>query len=632
MPTLSEAVQVFARTDPGRKRSHNEDSVFVDPRLGLFIVADGMGGHAAGEVASALAVETIRSILESKRDRLRAWGHDGDAEASTREILGILEFAVKEASQRIHVAASEDKGKRGMGTTVSVLLLLRSMAFIAHVGDSRIYLIRQGQASSVTEDHTIANELIKAGVVTPDRIKLVPRRNAITRAVGVYEHVDVDTLTVELLPKDQFVLCSDGLSGYLDDDEPGRLISMLQDENGDRVVQGLIDYANQLGGKDNITAILVQTGAGDAQDSVRARRLALKRDALLALPLFSRLDERELLRVMQVAEVYQYQPGDQIVVEGEAGDRMFVALDGRLEVRSGDQVLSELGPGDHFGEMSLIRQRARSATVHAVDSAEVLSISRDDFFDILRHEHRIAVKLLWQFVGVLANRLERTSKTLSHLRDGVMREESVISIDEEPSLDPFAAFDLSDAPWSSQPKPRTIPGLDDHAASLGGGEAAMVLPTGEERQRLAPSFDEAPAMAERVHTPPLPTPRLHRPDVEARHPGIDPQDEEGAPFDARATQRLRRADLASLGRRSGGETAPRPPPRETVPDGLKRTRPSHSETMPSKFKRGAGSGTLPMNPEPEVAEEVANVREEFRRELEARRARKKGAGDEESEP
>jgi CRP-like cAMP-binding protein len=167
----------------------------------------------------------------------------------------------------------------------------------------------------------------------------------------------------------------------------------------------------------------VRLGEGAAEDGLRARRLALKRDVLMKMPLFARLDERELLRVMQVAEVSAYKPGETVVREGDRGDELFIMLSGRVRVSRGEAVLTEFGQGEHFGEMALLRSMPRSATVTAVEDSELISVRRADFFAILRKEHELAVKLLWQFLGVLADRLEKTSRDLSTAREELAAED-----------------------------------------------------------------------------------------------------------------------------------------------------------------------------------------------------------------
>jgi serine/threonine protein phosphatase PrpC/CRP-like cAMP-binding protein len=415
---LGESIRFSATTDVGRLRDHNEDNYLVDKKLCLFVVADGMGGHAAGEVASALAVRMVHEDLRRERETIEA---AGKSRGGGRTILQLLEQAVQRACAKIHDEARLDAEKRGMGTTLSALLVAGSHGYIAHVGDSRIYLLRDGRIQQVTEDHTVFNELVKRGKLTREQIEKVAQKNAITRAVGVYERVEVDTISIEVLPGDQFLLASDGLHGYIA--HPAELEPYFDEVDPEVATQGLIELANKKGGKDNITAVLVRLGEGDARDSVRARRLALKRELLLKMPLFARLNERELLRVMQVAEVIGYEPGETVVREGDRGDELFIVLSGMIRIHKDDMVLLEIGPGDHFGEMALIRAAPRSATATAVAHSELIAIRRSDFFEILRKEHELAVKLLWQFLGVLAVRLDQTSRDLSTARQELAAED-----------------------------------------------------------------------------------------------------------------------------------------------------------------------------------------------------------------
>ena len=452
---LADTIRFSASTDVGRLRDHNEDNFLVDRKLCLFVVADGMGGHAAGEVASALAVRIIHEELKKERDTITAAAAESRA---SRAILGLLEQAVQRACVKIHEEARADPQKRGMVTTLSALLINGSHGFIAHVGDSRIYLLRDGRIQQVTEDHTVFNELIKRGKLSREQIEKVAQKNAITRAVGVYERVEVDTLTIEVLPGDQFLLASDGLHGYIA--HPAELEPYFEEEDPAAATQGLVDLANRKGGKDNITAVLVRLGEGDAKDSVRARRLALKRDVLLKMPLFQRLNERELLRVMQVVEVIGYKPGEVVVREGERGDELFILLSGVCEIRRGETVLLEVGPGDHFGEMALIRAMPRSATVTAVQPSELISLRRADFFEILRKEHELAVKLLWQFLGVLADRLDQTSRDLSSARQEL------------------AAEDISDAIFPDESDETSLAPLEPGGTP---GPPAVILPDPAER-------------------------------------------------------------------------------------------------------------------------------------------------------
>jgi serine/threonine protein phosphatase PrpC/CRP-like cAMP-binding protein len=437
---MIDAIRFFAATDVGKVRDHNEDNFLVDKKLALFMVADGMGGHAAGEVASAIAVRTVHEEIKKEKDLIADYvaGSKGAAKVTPKDIIALLEHAVQRACAKIHEEAQADIAKRGMGTTLSIIMILGHQGFIAHVGDSRIYMMRAGIVDQVTEDHTVFNELIKRGKLSREQIERVAHKNAITRAVGVYERVEVDTLVIEVIPGDTFVLASDGLTGYLES------ASELRDHltlEGDAAAKSLIDLANGRGGKDNITSVIVKIGDEGAVDDARAPRLALKREVLAKMPLFARLSERELLRVMQAVEVRGYADGETVINEGDKGDELFIVLDGQVKVSRGGSTLTHLGPGEHVGEMALIRSVPRSATVSAEGPAELIAIRRSDFFEILRKEHELAVKMLWQFLGVLADRLDQTSSELRHAKEELSAEDITADI--------FQAADHAMSPYNS---------------------------------------------------------------------------------------------------------------------------------------------------------------------------------------
>ncbi len=415
----TDPIQFFAATDVGRVREHNEDNFLVDKKLQFFIVCDGMGGHAAGEVASAIAVRAVHEEVRKEREMLQdfARGSRGSSRVTKKDVLALLDSAVLRACSKVHEAAQSDDSKRGMGTTLSSLLILGNTGFIAHVGDSRIYMERSGVVQQITEDHTVINELIRRGKLTEEQISRVKQKNAITRAVGVYERVEVDTLTFELLPGDSFLLASDGLTGYLEG--PEELADYLLSQDGNGAVKGLVKLANERGGKDNITCIMVHI-TGEIDDAKeRAARVAQKRQILSKMPIFARLADSELMRVMQTVEVRPFANGQTVITEGEKGDELFIVLSGAVNVLRGNDELARFGEGEHFGEMALIRSVPRSATVVSDGASELMVIKRGDFFEILRNEHQTAVKILWQFLGVLADRLDQTT---SELRDARMKE------------------------------------------------------------------------------------------------------------------------------------------------------------------------------------------------------------------
>ena len=254
MPRIASA----ALSDSGRKRSHNEDAFFSDDALGFYVVADGVGGHAKGEVASAEAVELMQLwILRSQQELSALFADVGAGNPDARwEIRRLLESAVQSACYMIFGIAEMDPEKRGMSNTISALLLGPGTCYAAHVGDSRIYRIRGTEVLQVTEDHTLINYKLKHGLITPEEAATAKGKNVITRAVGHKDHVEIDTADLDARPGDRFLLCSDGLHGYFQADS--EVADLIGSGELGTCVHAAIALANNRGGKDNITAIAVE--------------------------------------------------------------------------------------------------------------------------------------------------------------------------------------------------------------------------------------------------------------------------------------------------------------------------------------------------------------------------------------
>lgn len=400
-------------TDVGRVRDHNEDSFLVDKKLQLFVVADGMGGHAAGEVASQMASKTVREVVVAQREALHEFeqGHGG---TTRTDLLRLMETAVQQACSTVFQEGVKDETKRGMGTTLDALLLVGSRGFIAHVGDSRVYLYRQGSVHMLTEDHSLINELLKRGRLSREQIEKLQYKNAVTRAVGVYESVEVDTIDFDVLMGDRFLICSDGLHGYFEEAELAKLFAETPEE---QLAQRLVDLANERGGKDNITAIVVKVPDAEAGVDRLAREVNLKMEVLHRMPLFRFLTYQELVRVLNITKVRAFEQNVEIVRQGDDGDELFIVLTGQVQVEANGAPIAKLGPGQHFGEMALIDKAPRSADVRALEPSSLLAVRRREFFDIIRKDHAIAVKILWSFLGVLNERLRNTSRELGEARE-----------------------------------------------------------------------------------------------------------------------------------------------------------------------------------------------------------------------
>jgi serine/threonine protein phosphatase PrpC len=243
----------FAKTDIGKRRQVNQDAFLTDDDLGLYIVADGMGGHAAGEVASQESVDTIFGMVKRGLETMPEL-RGPLTEERVRAACRMMEGAVQAATYILFAMAELDRMKSGMGTTISALLALGDFAVFAQVGDSRVYQVRGDEVTQLTEDHTLVAWQLRQGLITEDEAKRSPHKNIITRAVGNRDYVQVDTGLIEMQPGDRFLLCSDGLHGYL---RVVEIPSILRGSGGAAVAQ-FIDLANARGGRDNITAVLVE--------------------------------------------------------------------------------------------------------------------------------------------------------------------------------------------------------------------------------------------------------------------------------------------------------------------------------------------------------------------------------------
>lgn len=246
-------IKVSGLTDVGLARKHNEDCFEIDPKRQLYVVADGMGGHSHGEVASRIAVDTIRDYIAGEIDGTAV--RRFPSEPSFKKHSNQLRNAVRTAHDQVLRAIHKDTSLQGMGTTVVGLLVDDETLAIAHVGDSRAYRLREGEFDLLTQDHTWVHEQVLAGYLSEEQARHHPLKNVVTRALGSEKEVLVDLQELKVEPGDLYLMCSDGLTTMLNDDQILRVIKT--DEPLDARCQSLINQANQAGGLDNITVILV---------------------------------------------------------------------------------------------------------------------------------------------------------------------------------------------------------------------------------------------------------------------------------------------------------------------------------------------------------------------------------------
>lgn len=246
-------LQAYGLSDVGQKRNLNEDSYLIDEELGFFVVADGVGGQAKGEVASALGVEEAYGFVSRGRGTIDTF-YKNPNEENVFAVRRLMESALQSACYMVFALAEQDPERRGMSTTMSGLLIAEGLGVVAQVGDSRVYRLRHRRAEQLTEDHTLINYKLKHGLITPEEAQQAPGKNVITRAVGHRDYVQVDTIECDVLPRDRYMLCSDGLHIYLQD---GEVEAIMGQGTLEQVAQQFIDLANSRGGRDNITVVLV---------------------------------------------------------------------------------------------------------------------------------------------------------------------------------------------------------------------------------------------------------------------------------------------------------------------------------------------------------------------------------------
>ncbi len=405
-PPVTISMEASGATDLGKKRQHNEDSFVINNSLGLYVVADGMGGHAAGEIASRLAVQSIEAHLQTKSGLINDYQQ---AAASQSDVLQVISEAITLANETIYAAAAKDSTKQGMGTTVTVLWILANdqgtTAFVGHVGDSRVYVHRDTLCYFVTKDHSLASELIERGDLTPKDLTLPQYRkvqNAVTRAVGIRPKVEVDIFDIALLAGDTLLVCSDGLYNHLSQETLAETLL--------RPIEGLPEYlialANKDGGKDNITAVTVRLSEGEK----KPQKNALLIRSLRLAPVLKTLSAQELDLVATFAAVIE-KKADSLLFgpdyQEKASDALWLLMAGSVTVegfgvptRRAGQSVSQgfINPVVFFAEQDI-------AACHCTTSCQLLRFAKDGFRQLEQHHPRLLAKLLQI---ILANQYDQT--------------------------------------------------------------------------------------------------------------------------------------------------------------------------------------------------------------------------------
>lgn len=400
----------WGASDSGRVRSVNEDCYILAPGLGLMAVADGMGGHERGDLASQLACNVLKESIHSHQNVLRMM-EQGQTKMALSVVEGMLENALQRACSEVYEAsvAIGGQGKR-MGTTMDALLLVGRTAFVAHVGDGRVYLLRDGEIHQLTRDHSVVEQQLKQGLLTAEQARRSTQKNLITRALGVFEQVQVDMVHFELLDSDKLLLCSDGLHRYIG---PAELAAELSAGVDSESPGRLIRLANRRGGRDNLTAICVALQDDSSAELILPTRQCM--EVLRRVPLLQFCTYRELLSIYEVARFKTLAPGDPLFCTGQLGRSAAVVISGAIALERDGQTLGLVEAGQCIGELSLVRSMARSCSARSVEESEILIIDRDRFLQILKQDTELGSKLSWHL-------LKRLSRMIGPDQQGVLIE------------------------------------------------------------------------------------------------------------------------------------------------------------------------------------------------------------------
>lgn len=386
----------YGATDLGG-RPHNEDNYLVDRDMHLYAVADGMGGHLRGEVASALACRVLQEQVAARRELIEAH-RAAPTEESGRALSLMLQEAFIRACEEIYQASlALDSGHGGrMGTTLDAVLVVGAVAFTAHVGDGRIYLWRGEQLNRITVDHSLVQEQIEAGALTPEQARRSRFRHVITRALGPFSSVAVDALQVDLVPGDRLLLCTDGAYGRQED---AQINAILMESTRPGAADAIVNEAVRRGTRDNVTALVVQVDSpGTAPDPAVLQAPAERVEALRHCDLFTECTYREIVQVANACTVRDYASGETIFRSGEPGRECYVVVHGEVDIWRESQTLARIRQYGFFGELSFLDDPHRSASAVAVDDTRLLVFSRRAFLAMLRQESGLANKLLWRLL------------------------------------------------------------------------------------------------------------------------------------------------------------------------------------------------------------------------------------------
>ncbi len=382
----------------GKKRKENEDAFLVDSTLNLFIVCDGVSGQNSGAEASKITTEMLKEEITSQFSII-----------NKENVVKIVEKAIEKVNLHIHKIQINDPNKKGMATTLDLLLIVDNIALSAHVGDSRTYLLREKRIHLLTEDHSYVNEMMKLGRMSESEAQASKFKNVISRAVGLQETIKPEFLKMELSPGDQFLMCSDGLNKELDDQQ---IYDFMVNEINHLNMQALIDCALNNQGRDNVTVVSVYIEKQKEKVTNVAYDAIQKLNVLGKINLFKYLTYPELIKLLDIGELKEYKAGNTVIKEGDSGDDMFILIMGKVKIYRASQFITHREEGALIGEMGLIDSSPRSASVLAEETSTFIIFKKAKLFELMRVETKMATKIFWMLSMELNDKLRDTTSQL----------------------------------------------------------------------------------------------------------------------------------------------------------------------------------------------------------------------------
>lgn len=383
--------------------SPNQDFLAADDCLGAYLISDGIGGHRGGAVAAQVACTTALTYLQDNKHSLKA--NDVTAEGLKK----LCSAAVFAANAAVHQRSQSDSNLSGMGTTLTMVVIVDGLAVVAHVGSSRAYLCRDGKLIQLTKDHTLRQALIERGVVPETRADTIPHGRALFRAVGLLEAVTPDVLTLDVLPGDRVLLATDGATNSFSHDELQRLAVA---PDGGLTAQALIEAASSRGLGDDATAIVIAPAA-EPQDTItyskRSEQVLLKTDSLREMFLFRELEPQIIMEIVNQSALVFSKAGDILFTQGTVEQNLYIILEGTFDVIVDGTTIAELTKGSHFGEMAWLSAEPRSATIRCSADGSLLRISSSFLQGFILRSPESSVYILRALARELSRRLRATN-------------------------------------------------------------------------------------------------------------------------------------------------------------------------------------------------------------------------------